>query len=84
LDAELKLQDAIREVIGGKLIQSAHDVADDGLYIARLESGMPKELGFDIETDKNFIKDAYLFCESQSRVAVSVPSEQQAAFEQAL
>jgi phosphoribosylformylglycinamidine synthase subunit PurL len=35
-------------VIGGKLIQSAHDVADSGLYIARLESGMPKELGFDI------------------------------------
>jgi phosphoribosylformylglycinamidine synthase subunit PurL len=58
-------------------------VAGD-LYFALLASGMPKELDFDIETDKNFRKDAYLFCESQSRVAVSVPSEQQAAFEQAL
>jgi phosphoribosylformylglycinamidine synthase len=84
LEEEVKLQDAIREVIAQKLVQSAHDVADGGLYIALLESGMPKELGFDIETDKNFRKDAYLFGESQSRVVVSVSPEQQAAFEQAL
>jgi phosphoribosylformylglycinamidine synthase subunit PurL len=59
-------------------------VADGGLYITLLESGMPNELGFDIETDKNFRKDAYLFGESQSRVVVSVYGEQEAAFENAL
>ncbi|MHC2993028.1 phosphoribosylformylglycinamidine synthase [Pontibacter sp. HJ8] len=84
LEEEVKLQDAIREVIAQRLVQSAHDVADGGLYIALLEAGMPNELGFDVETDKNFRKDAYLFGESQSRVVVSVSPEQQAAFEQAL
>lgn len=84
MDAELQLQDAVKEVIAGKLINSAHDVADGGLYIALLESAMPKELGFDIETDKNFRKDAYLFGESQSRVVVSVSAGKQEEFEKAL
>lgn len=44
------------------------------------ESAMPKELGFDIETDKKFRKDAFLFGEAQGRIVVSVSPEQQAAF----
>jgi phosphoribosylformylglycinamidine synthase subunit PurL len=84
MDEELKLHDAVKEVIAGKLINSAHDVADGGLYIALLESAMPRELGFDIETDKNFRKDAYLFGEAQGRVVVSVSPEKQAEFEKAL
>jgi phosphoribosylformylglycinamidine synthase subunit PurL len=84
MDEELKLQTALKEVIEQKLVKSAHDVADGGLYIALLESAMPKELGFDIRTDKNFRKDAYLFGERQSRVVVSVSAAQQAAFESAL
>ena len=78
------LQAAVKELIEQKLVKSAHDVADGGLYIALLESAMPNELGFDIGTDKNFRKDAYLFGESQSRVVVSVAPEQQAAFEKSL
>jgi phosphoribosylformylglycinamidine synthase len=84
LEHELKVQAATREVIENKLIRSAHDVADGGLYITLLESAMPNELGFDIETDKNFRKDAYLFGESQSRIVVSVAPEQQADFEKSL
>ena len=84
MESELQVQAAVKELIIQKLIQSAHDVADGGLYIALLESAMPNELGFDVETDKNFRKDAYLFGESQSRVVVSVAPEKQAAFEKAL
>lgn len=84
MDEELKLHAAVKELIGQKLIKSAHGVADGGLYIALLESAMPKELGFDIDTDKNFRKDAYLFGESQGRVEVSVAPEQQMEFEKAL
>ena len=36
---------------------------------------MPNNLGFDIETDGNFRKDAYLFGESQSRVVISCTME---------
>ncbi len=47
-----------------------HDKADGGFYIALLDSAMPPKSGFDIVTDKNFRKDAYLFVEDQSRVIV--------------
>ncbi|WP_242922611.1 phosphoribosylformylglycinamidine synthase subunit PurL [Pontibacter liquoris] len=84
MDEEVKLQAAVKELITKKLVRSAHDVADGGLYITLLEAAMPLELGFDIETDKNFRKDAFLFGESQGRVVVSVSPDQQAAFEKSL
>jgi len=84
LDTEFQLQQSIKHLIKEKLVQSAHDVADGGLYIALLESAMPHHLGFAIETDAAFRKDAYLFGESQSRVVVSVSLAKQAAFESAL
>lgn len=68
-----------------KIITSACDVADGGfLYITLLKSDMPKELGFDIETDKNFRKDAFSSGDSQSRIMVSVFPKKQAVFEKAL
>ena len=45
---------------------------------------MPNNLGIDIETDKNFRKDAFLFGEAQSCVVVSVSAEKQAEFKQTL
>jgi phosphoribosylformylglycinamidine synthase len=36
---------------------------------------MVEGLGFEVETDGNFRKDAYLFGESQSRVIISVKKE---------
>ena len=54
------------------LIESAHDVSDGGLYITLTESGMPRGLGFSIETDFDVRADAFLFGEAQSRVVVSV------------
>jgi len=84
LEDEYQVQQSIKQLIAGKLIQSAHDVADGGLYIALLESAMPKNLGFAIKTDAAFRKDAYLFGESQSRVVVSVSAEKQQALEATL
>jgi len=84
LDTEFQLQQSIKHLIKEKLVQSAHDVADGGLYIALLESAMPHHLGFAVKTDAAFRKDAYLFGESQSRVVVSVSLAKQAAFESAL
>jgi phosphoribosylformylglycinamidine synthase subunit PurL len=72
LDEEYNVHKAVRKLITSKLIQSAHDCSDGGLFIALAESGMPRGLGFDISTDPDFRKDAFLFGEAQGRVLVSV------------
>lgn len=81
MEEELLVQKTVKELIEARLIQSAHDCADGGLYITLLESAMPNEFGFEVVTDSNFRKDAYLFGESQGRVVVSVTAAQQEAFE---
>ena len=80
LDKEYEMHQVVKLLIQNKLIQSAHDVADGGLYIALLESAMPNNLGFEIETDSDIRKDAFLFGEAQGRVVVSVSPDMQEAF----
>jgi phosphoribosylformylglycinamidine synthase len=80
LDKEYEMHQVIKQLIRSELVQSAHDVADGGLYVTLVESSMPKKLGFDIETDEEIRKDAFLFGEAQGRVIVSVKPENQEAF----
>ncbi|MBC7607580.1 MAG: phosphoribosylformylglycinamidine synthase subunit PurL, partial [Burkholderiales bacterium] len=80
LEKEYEMHQVIKALIQNKLVQSVHDVADGGLYIALLESAMPNNLGFSIETDSDFRKDAFLFGEAQGRVVVSVVPQNQEAF----
>jgi phosphoribosylformylglycinamidine synthase len=75
LDEEYHIQQHIKNLIKNKMIQSSHDVSEGGLFTTLLESVMVNNLGFDVETDGNFRKDAYLFGESQSRVVVSCTPE---------
>ena len=82
LEEEFAVQQKVLSLIKNKLIVSAHDVADGGLFIALLESAMPNGIGFAIKTNATIRKDAYLFGEAQSRVVVSVAKEHQAAFEE--
>src|ERR1019366_2603168 len=72
LDEEYEVQKAVKTIISERIIQSAHDCADGGLFITLLESAMPNGLGFDISSDEDIRKDAFLFGEAQSRVIVSV------------
>ncbi len=80
LDKEYATHQVIKQLIKQKLIQSAHDVADGGLYITLLESAMPNGLGFAVDSDEAIRKDAFLFGEAQGRIVVSVKPEQQEAF----
>jgi phosphoribosylformylglycinamidine synthase len=80
LEKEYDMHQVVKQLIKEQLIQSAHDVADGGLYIALLESAMPNSLGFEIESEADMRKDAFLFGEAQGRVVVSVKPEQQEAF----
>lgn len=80
LEEEATLQDKVLELIHGKVVQSAHDVSEGGLFTAVMESAMAGNLGFQLNLDANLRKDAFMFGEGQSRVVVSVAPDQEAAF----
>jgi len=80
LDEEYRVQQAVYQLISKNYIQSAHDVSDGGLFIALLESAMPRGLGFDITTDAEIRSDAFLFGESQGRIIVTVSTSRETHF----
>lgn len=81
LEEEYKLQDVVRNLIKSGKVQSAHDIAEGGLFISLLESAMSGNLGFDITATEGLRKDAALFGESQSRVVISCAAQDLAAIE---
>ena len=81
LNEEFDLHRVIEKLIKDQLVLSAHDVSEGGIFVTLTESGFNKNLGYQITTNKNFRKDAWLFGEAQSRVIVSVSQQQVAAFE---
>ncbi len=80
LDFEYGVQQVVKDLIRFSLVRSAHDVSEGGLFITLLECGIPKCLGFDITTDAEVRKDAFLFGEAQSRIIVSVAPSRETEF----
>jgi phosphoribosylformylglycinamidine synthase II len=80
LEEEFQLQEVLKGLIKNNYISSAHDVSDGGLFVTLCEMGLPNDLGFDIVTDSEIRKDAFLFGESQSRVAVTVVEDYEDEF----
>jgi phosphoribosylformylglycinamidine synthase subunit PurL len=78
------VQETVAQLITNKVIESAHDLSDGGLFVTLAESAMPRQLGFSIKTDAAFRKDAFLFGEAQSRVLVSVSASKQTDFEEVI
>ncbi len=81
LEEEYNLQQTVSRLISEKLIRSAHDISEGGLFACLLESSMAGSLGFSISTGDDVRKDATLFGEGQSRVVVSVNPDLHALFE---
>lgn len=81
LEEEFQVQQTIARLIQEKIILSAHDTAEGGLFTAVLESAMRNNLGFEMNSDASIRKDAYLFGEAQSRVVVSVNADLHQLFE---
>ena len=76
LEEEYALQQKVAELIKNKVIESAHDVSEGGLFVTLLESCFNRNLGIDVvAADETVRRDAYWFGESQSRVVVSVKEE---------
>ncbi|MES2775844.1 MAG: phosphoribosylformylglycinamidine synthase subunit PurL [Bacteroidota bacterium] len=84
LSEEFTLQQTIASLISQKLIASAHDISEGGLFVTLCESGFSRNLGFKIAADTSVRMDSYLFGEAQSRVVVSVSQDGLAALENAL
>ena len=81
LEEEYNLQQAVSSLIKEKLIASAHDVSEGGLFVTILESAFTNNLGFTAsQNDMSIRSDAYWFGEAQSRVVVSVTASQEVAF----
>ncbi len=80
LKTEVQVQQAVKELLNEQVIQSAHDISEGGLFITLMESAMAGKRGFEIETDADLRKDAFLFGEAQSRVVVTVKPEKENQF----
>jgi phosphoribosylformylglycinamidine synthase subunit PurL len=84
LDEEYQVQQKMAELIVRKLVRSAQDVSEGGLFVALCESGFNRDLGFSVITNSSCRKDAWLFGEGQSRIVVSVELEKVKEFEKIL
>ncbi|HKO82807.1 MAG TPA: phosphoribosylformylglycinamidine synthase subunit PurL, partial [Chitinophagaceae bacterium] len=84
LEEEYALQQKVSEAITKKIIRSAHDISEGGLFVTLCESGFNRELGFSVITNNGYRKDAWLFGEAQSRVLVSVSLDKVVEFEKLL
>lgn len=81
LQEEFDLQQKLADLINNRVIESAHDVSEGGLFITLLESCFNRDMGIDVvASDYRIRKDAYWFGEAQSRVVVSVRASRVDAF----
>lgn len=72
LETEVKLHDVMKMLIEAGLLTSANPVSKGGLFFTLLRAGMPNGLGFDITTDAEIRRDAFLFGEAMGRIVVGV------------
>jgi phosphoribosylformylglycinamidine synthase len=85
INTEYEMQQKLASLIKNRLILSAHDVSEGGLFITLLESSFKNNLGFDVvASDYKIRKDGFWFGEAQSRVVVSVSPDKVQALKQAL
>ena len=85
IEEEIRLQKKLADLIKRRLVLSAHDVSEGGLFVTLAESAFHRDLGFDVvASDFSIRKDAYWFGESQSRVVVTVAAAKASEFKKAL
>ena len=72
LDEEKNLQFGLRELIDKGLLIAAHDCSEGGLGVALLEMLFTTGLGFEMEKSFEDRKDLFLFCETPSRILISL------------
>lgn len=77
LEREARLQQFLVAAAGGKLLNSAHDIAEGGLICCLAEKAIQGQYGIRVEIKQHCLRDdVILFNESQSRVVVSCSPKQ--------
>jgi phosphoribosylformylglycinamidine synthase len=84
LEEEYTVQQAVSQAIAHKLLASAHDCSEGGLFVALFEMSLPRNLGFAIHLAPGIRPDAYLFGESQGRIVVTVKANKSHELEKLL
>lgn len=72
LEDEYDVQRTVYEANKLRLLNSAHDVSDGGLFTNLLESSLENNIGVKIQYDQPVRLDSFLFGESQSRIVVTI------------
>ncbi len=80
LQEEFEVQQIVSNLIKTGLILSAHDVSEGGLFVTLVESTFNKNMGFQVTTQSDIRKDAFWFGEAQSRIVVSIRTEEEEVF----
>ena len=77
LELEIKVQNAVRDLIREGLVKSAHDCSEGGLAVALTECCLNPSGLLGVDVDLNFSDTAteILFNESQSRIVISVAAD---------
>ncbi len=81
LSQEFEIQEHVKKMIRSRQILSAHDISEGGLFQCLIESSMVNNFGFNVTTNPEIRKDAFLFGEGQSRIVVSIEPAKKDEFE---
>ena len=84
IEDEIQLQNCIRKLNAGNLIESASPVGKGGLFFTLLRAAIPNELGFDITTSAETRIDSFLFGEAMGRILVGVHPDKEDEFVDAM
>lgn len=80
IETGVSLQKILSILNKKQLISSASPVGRGGLFFTLLRAAFPNNLGFDITTDAEIRRDAFLFGESMGRIIVDVDPEKEDEF----
>lgn len=80
IETEVFIQEVLRKIHSLKLVNSASPVGKGGLFFTLLRAAFPNNLGFDITTDAEIRRDAFLFGEAMGRIIVDVNPEKEDEF----
>jgi phosphoribosylformylglycinamidine synthase subunit PurL len=80
LQEEIQIQGVLKKLHEFNLLSSASPVGKGGLFFTLLRSCFTNNLGFDITSDAEIRKDAFLFGEAMGRIVVDIKPEKEDEF----
>ncbi len=80
INDEVQIQNVLQILHQHQLISSANPVGKGGLFFTLLRASFTNNLGFDITTDAEIRRDAFLFGESMGRIIVDVAPDKEDEF----